>query len=73
VTFKDLKKRVSLETYGQNIFFERLRDKLFWFWNIEELKQRPLGPKETVVFNHIIGLPLEKENNLKDDNIVCSA
>jgi hypothetical protein len=40
VTFKDLKKRISLEiTQEQSKLFERLLDKSFWIWNIEEHKQ----------------------------------
>jgi hypothetical protein len=60
VTFKDLKKRVSLETYGQNILFERLIDKPFWFWNIEEHKAEALKTKGDCCFNHIIGLPTKE-------------
>jgi hypothetical protein len=40
VTFKDLKKRVSLETTQQQPrLFERLENKPFWIWNTEEHKQ----------------------------------
>ena len=35
VTFRDLKKRVSLET----THVKRLHNKPFWIWNIEEHKQ----------------------------------
>jgi hypothetical protein len=41
LTFKDLKKRVNLEaltTRQQSRFTERLRNKPFWIWNIEEHK-----------------------------------
>jgi hypothetical protein len=39
VTFKDLKKRVSLETQQQTRLFDRLRNKRYWIWNLEEHKQ----------------------------------
>lgn len=38
MTFKDLKKRISLETFGRHILFERVQDKPFWFWNLEQHK-----------------------------------
>jgi hypothetical protein len=41
VTFKDLKKRVSLveATAQESKILERLRNKPFWIWNVEEHKQ----------------------------------
>jgi hypothetical protein len=40
LTFKDLKKRVSLElTQQESILFETLQNKPFWIWNIQEHKQ----------------------------------
>jgi hypothetical protein len=41
LTFKDLKKRVSLEatTQQQSKLFERVQNKPFWIWDIEEHKQ----------------------------------
>jgi hypothetical protein len=42
VTFKDLKKRVSLGTttagQQQSMLFERLQNKPFWIWDIVEHK-----------------------------------
>lgn len=39
LTFKDLKKKVCFESaQQQSRLFERLRDKPFWNWNIEEHK-----------------------------------
>lgn len=65
MTFKDLKKIVSLETTRQQIkLFERLRDKPFWIWNVEEHKQEDIKTKGDCCFNHIIGLP-RKENKEK--------
>jgi hypothetical protein len=57
LTFKDLKKKVSLVTQQQNKFFERLQNKPFWIWNIEEHKQEDIKTNGDCCFNHIIGLP----------------
>jgi len=57
VTFKDLKKRVSLETFGHHIFFERVRNKSFWFWNLEQHKAEGIKTRGYCCFNHVIGLP----------------
>jgi hypothetical protein len=58
VTFKDLKKRVSLETTQQHSkLFDICRGKPFWIWNIEEHKQEDIKTKGNCCFNHIIGLP----------------
>jgi hypothetical protein len=58
VTFKDLKKRVSLELpQQQSSFFKRLHNKPFWIWNTEEHKQEDINTKGNCCFNHIIGLP----------------
>jgi hypothetical protein len=43
VTFKDLKKRVTLEiTQQQSKLFERLQNKPFWIWNIEEYQTQDI-------------------------------
>jgi hypothetical protein len=59
VTFKDLKKRVSLETATeqQSKTLEGLRGKAFWIWDIEEHKQLDIKTKGDCCFNYIIGLP----------------
>jgi hypothetical protein len=58
VTFKDLKKRVSLEiTQEQSRVFERLQNKPFWIWYIEEHRQEDIRTNGDCCFNHIIGLP----------------
>jgi hypothetical protein len=58
VTFKDLKKRVSLETTQQQFkLFDVCKDKPFWICNIEEHKQEHIIKKGNCCFNHIIGLP----------------
>ncbi|MFL6432083.1 MAG: hypothetical protein ACJ71X_11610 [Nitrososphaeraceae archaeon] len=58
MTFKDLKKRVSLEatTQEQSKLFGRLRNKPFWIWNIEEHRQEDIKTTGHYCFNHIIGL-----------------
>jgi hypothetical protein len=60
LTFKDLKKRVSLEaltTHQQYRITERLHNKPFWIWNIDEHKQQDIRTNGNCCFNHIIGLP----------------
>ena len=57
MTFKDLKKKVTLETTSQHRFFDRLYSKPFWIWNIEEHKQVDIRTDGDCCFNHIIGLP----------------
>jgi hypothetical protein len=57
VTFKDLKKRVSLGVQQQSKVFERLHNKPFWIWNSEEHRQEDIRANGDCCFNHIIGLP----------------
>ena len=59
MTFKDLKKRLSLETtvQQQSKLFERLHNKPFWIWNIEQHRQEDIKTNGDCCFNHIIGLP----------------
>ena len=59
MTFKDLKKRVSLETTFHQKFklFERLQNKPFWIWNADEHKQKDIRTNGDCCFNHIVGLP----------------
>ncbi len=65
MTFKDLKKRVSLEIPQQQArLFERLLNKPFWIWNIEEHKLEDIRTDGDCCFNHIIGLP-QKDGNDK--------
>ncbi|MFL6318424.1 MAG: hypothetical protein ACJ73C_17030, partial [Nitrososphaeraceae archaeon] len=57
MTFKDLKKKVSLETTTQeHKALELLRDKPFWIWDAENHKQLDIKTKGDCCFNHIIGL-----------------
>ena len=58
MTFKDLKKRISLETTAQTSkLFERIGSKPFWPWDIEEHKAEAVKTRGDCCFNHIIGLP----------------
>jgi hypothetical protein len=57
VTFKDLKKRVTLETSQESNALEWLHNKPFWMWNAEQHKQEDARTKGDCCFNHIIGLP----------------
>ena len=58
MTFKDLKKKVSLELPQQrSTFFGGLQNKPFWIWNIEAHKQQDIKTNGECCFNHIIGLP----------------
>jgi hypothetical protein len=60
VTFKDLKKRVSVtrNTQYQNRLFEKLHDKPFWIWNAEDHRAEDIRTNG----DHIIGLP--KKNDI---------
>ena len=59
MTFKHLKKIVSLETttQQQHKLTEMLHNKPFWVWNIEEHKREDVRTNGECCFNHIIGLP----------------
>jgi hypothetical protein len=53
-----LKERVSLEiTQQQSKLTEKLHNKPFWIWNIEEHKREDTRTNGDCCFNHIIGLP----------------
>jgi hypothetical protein len=61
LTFKDLKKIVSLEVIQQQSrLFKRLQSKPFWIWNIQEHKQEDIKTNGDCCFNHIIGLPTKE-------------
>jgi hypothetical protein len=66
LTFKDLKKRVTLQTtqQQQSKTLELLRNKPFWLWNIEEHRLEDIRTDGDCCFNHIIGLP-QKDGNDK--------
>jgi hypothetical protein len=62
LTFKDLKKRVSLETTGQYRLFERLENKPFWIWNVKEHRQQDITTNGDCCFNHVVGLPTKERS-----------
>ncbi|MFL6384351.1 MAG: hypothetical protein ACJ712_05170 [Nitrososphaeraceae archaeon] len=49
--FKDLKKRVNLETTAQNQskLFERLEHKPFWIWDVQEYKREDIKCTEIAI------------------------
>ena len=61
IVFKDLQKLISKsQQQQQNTIFQRLRDKPFWIWNIEEHKLADIKTNGDCCFNHIIGLPIKE-------------
>jgi hypothetical protein len=60
IVFKDLQKLVQRsQQQQQSSLFERLLDKPFWIWNIEEHKQQDAKTNGDCCFNHIIGLAIK--------------
>jgi hypothetical protein len=58
VTFKDLKRRVTLELPRQQTrSFERMQNKPFWIWDKLQHKLKDIRTNGYCCFNHIIGLP----------------
>ena len=58
MTFKELRKRVTLETSQQQYrLFEKLLNKPFWIWDKQQHKQEDIKTDGDCCFNHIIGLP----------------
>ena len=66
MTFKDLQKLVhSNQSNPEQLeLFNRLKNKPFWIWNIEQHKKQDIKTKGDCCFNHIVGLPT-KENKEK--------
>jgi hypothetical protein len=64
MTFKDLKKRINSSNQKlQTQSFDKLQNKPFWIWNIEEHKLEDIRTKGECCFNHIIGLPTKEGDN----------
>jgi hypothetical protein len=64
VTFRDLKKRVTVEAaQHRSKLSERLLNKPFWIWNTEEHKQEDIRTNGDCCFNHIIRLPRRDGND----------
>jgi len=59
VLFKDLQKLVSKQQHESTHkeLFQRLNNKPFWIWDIEEHRQEDIRTNGDCCFNHIIGLP----------------
>ncbi|HET7285384.1 MAG TPA: hypothetical protein VFI70_11930, partial [Nitrososphaeraceae archaeon] len=67
MTFKELKNKYSfqqqqeqeeqLSSSGLALLSDRLRNKPFWIWNIEEHRQVHKITKGNCCFNHILGCP----------------
>jgi len=59
VVFKDLQKLVLAQQREstRKEMFERLQNKPFWIWDIEQHKQEDIRTDGECCFNHIIGLP----------------
>ncbi|MFL6461402.1 MAG: hypothetical protein ACJ71J_10760 [Nitrososphaeraceae archaeon] len=62
MVFKDLQKLVShsQQENTRKELFQRLQDKPFWIWDIEEHKQEDINTNGDCCFNHIIGLPTKE-------------
>jgi hypothetical protein len=59
VVFNGLQKLVqhSQQENTRKELFQKLQNKPFWIWNIEEHKQEDIKTNGDCCFNHIIGLP----------------
>jgi hypothetical protein len=61
LTFKDLSKKISSQTIiqeqQQTRSFDKLKNKPFWIWDIEQHKLEDIRTKGDCCFNHIISLP----------------
>ena len=63
MTFKELKKRISLQqpSQQQTNFLDILRNKPFWIWDKDMHKIEDIKTKGDCCFNHIVGLPQKDE------------
>jgi hypothetical protein len=59
MTFKDLKKRVSLELSQQSMFFEKLHNKPFGFGILSSTKQQGINNKQ-ITFLRLTLFPYSK-------------
>ena len=57
MTFKELAKKISSSNLQQTQYFDILKDKRFWIWDLEEHKLEDIKTEGKCCFNHIIGLP----------------
>jgi hypothetical protein len=64
VTFRDLKKKISLELeQQQSKLFGRLEKKPFWIWDQQQHKSEDIRTNGDCCFNHIIGLPKKNDSD----------
>lgn len=63
MTFKDLKKKITIldPSSQQTRLFELLKNKPFWFWDINQHKIEDRRTNGLCCFNHIIGLPTKNQ------------
>jgi hypothetical protein len=54
------KRIISSSNQQQTQSFDKLQNKPFWIWNIEEHKLEDIKTKGECCFNHIIGLPTKE-------------
>jgi hypothetical protein len=58
MTFKDLRRRISSSNQQQQTqSLDKLQNKTFWIWDVQEHKLEDIRTKGECCFNHIIGLP----------------
>jgi hypothetical protein len=71
--FKHFQKLVQQSEQEHNlsndVFNERLRDKPFWIWDVNEHRQEDINTKGDCCFNHIVGLP--KKDGIHLNLCVC--
>ena len=77
MTFKEIQKlihyRQSESNSDQTRFFDRLKHKPFWIWNVEQHKAQDRRTKGDCCFNHIIGLHIGRAifEELKRESIIA--
>jgi hypothetical protein len=68
MTFKDLRKIVATSNIQQQqqtiLFSNRVSNRPFWIWNIEEHKVADILTNGDCCFNHIIGLPKKNAQDM---------
>jgi len=61
--FKDLQKLVSAQQQenARNALYDRLINKPFWIWNVEQHRLEDAGTEGECCFNHVVGLPQKND------------
>jgi hypothetical protein len=59
LTIKDLQRLITEKRGSSELtsFIERLYNKPFWIWNVNEHKSEDIRTSGECCFNHVIGLP----------------